>query len=152
MASAPETTPSGLVGGDAATELASNRTSMAFDRTRMSSDRTLMATVRTSLSLISFGFTINQVFSRASPLLPGADVSGRRIGLALLVLGVVLLVMGIASHSLDDRQLGARRARLYELQLVRRAIRYHATPTYVTAVALLAIGLFAIADVAFKFF
>jgi putative membrane protein len=152
MASAPETPPSGLVGGDAATELASNRTSMAFDRTRMSSDRTLMATVRTSLSLISFGFTINQVFSRASVLIPGADASGRRLGLALLVLGVLLLVMGIANHSLFDRELGARRARLYELQLVRRAIRYHATPTYLTAVALLAIGLIAIADIAFKFF
>jgi hypothetical protein len=36
------------------------------------------------------------------------------------------------------------------LRLLRREIQYRATPTYVAAVALLAIGLLAIADIAFK--
>jgi inner membrane protein YidH len=140
------------LGGDPATELSSNRTSLSFERTRMSADRTLMSTVRTSLSLISFGFTIHEVFSRASNLVPGVDQSGRRLGLALLVLGVLLLVMGIVSHSLFVRALSERRERLFRLHLVRRAIHYHATPTYVTAVSLLVLGLMAIADVALKLF
>ncbi len=140
------------LGGDPATELSSNRTSLSFERTRMSADRTLMSTVRTSLSLISFGFTIHEVFSRASNLVPGVDQSGRRLGLALLVLGVLLLVMGIVSHSLFVRALSERRERLFRLHLVRRAIHYHATPTYVAAVSLLVLGLMAIADIALKLF
>src|SRR5260370_6981441 len=43
-------------------ELASRRTGMSFQRTRMSADRTLMSVIPTSLSLITFGFTIFQVF------------------------------------------------------------------------------------------
>ena len=76
--------------------------------------------------------------------------SGRRLGLALLTLGVVVLVAGIISHSTFERALSERRDRLYEASLLHRAVRYHATPTYVAAVLLLAIGLLAIADVAFK--
>jgi putative membrane protein len=151
-ASAHETDGAELVCDDANTELASNRTSLSFERTRMSSDRTLMSTVRTSLSLIGFGFTIHEVFSRATGLFPHADVSGRRLGLALLVMGVLMLAMGIITHSLFDRALGARRERLYELRLLRRAVRYQATPTYVIAVSLLLVGLLAIANIALKLF
>ena len=39
---------------------------MSFQRTRMSADRTLMSVIRTSLSLITFGFTIFQIFEKAS--------------------------------------------------------------------------------------
>lgn len=141
-----------FIHGDPAVELSSNQTSLSFERTRMSADRTLMSTVRTSLALISFGFTIHEVFSRASNLIPGADQSGRRLGLSLLVLGVLLLVMGIVSHTLFVRALSARRDRLFRLHLVRTAIRYHATPTYVTAVSLLVLGLLAILDIAHKLF
>jgi putative membrane protein len=151
-ASAQEAEGADLVRGDARTELASNRTSLSFERTRMSSDRTLMATVRTSLSLIGFGFTIHEVFSRATGLVPHADVSGRRLGLALLVMGVLMLAMGIATHSLFDRALGSRRERLYEMRLLRRTVRYHATPTYLIAVSLLLVGLVAIANIAFRLF
>ena len=37
---------------------------MSFQRTRLSADRTLMSVIRTALSLISFGFTIYQVFQK----------------------------------------------------------------------------------------
>jgi uncharacterized membrane protein YidH (DUF202 family) len=40
------------------------RTGMSFQRTRMSADRTLMSEMRTALSLIGFGFTINQAFQK----------------------------------------------------------------------------------------
>ena len=85
-ASAQDAEGAELICGDANTELSSNRTSPSFERTRMSAGRTLMSTVRTSLSLISFGFTIHEVFSRTSQLFPntGVDASARPLGLALL--------------------------------------------------------------------
>jgi putative membrane protein len=151
-ADAPDVEDAELVSGDPSTELSSNRTSMSFERTRMSADRTLMSTVRTSLSLISFGFTIHEVFSKASTLFPSADRSGRWLGLTLLILGLLMLTMGIATHGIFGRELGARRARLYEMRLLRRPLNYHATPTYVVAVCLLAVGLLALADIAFRLF
>src|SRR6516165_8921283 len=87
-------------GGDAAkTDLAARRTGMAFQRTRLAEDRTLMAVIRTSLSLIGFGFTIFQFFQR----LREQDVitkaaAARNFGLALVVLGIVMLVLGIIYH------------------------------------------------------
>jgi putative membrane protein len=148
----PDIPPPKLVGGDAQVELSSNRTSLSFERTRMSADRTLMSTVRTSLSLISFGFTIHEVFSRASNLFPHAEASGRRLGLSLLSLGILVLVMGLISHTLFDRELGARRRRLHDISLLRRAVEYRATPTYVAALCLLVIGLLALGRVAFQLF
>ena len=138
---------SGLVCADPSVELSSNRTSLSFERTWMSADRTLMATIRTSLSLISFGFTLNQVFSRVPQL---AHASGRRLGLAMLALGVAMLAMGILGHARFGRELARRREHLFGLQLLRRVLPYRLTPTYVVAVLLLLIGIFAIADAAFQ--
>ena len=143
-------TPETPIGGDARTDLASNRTSLSFERTRMSSDRTLMATVRTALSLISFGFTIYQVLGKASALVPNASVTGRNLGLGMLVLGIAMLVMGLISHSVFDRELARRRERLRGMALLRRDVRYHATPTYLSALALLALGLMAFASIAMR--
>lgn len=142
--------PAEMVGGDPSTELSSNRTSLSFERTHMSADRTLMSVVRTSLSLIGFGFTIHQVFSKASSLIPHADETGRRLGLGLLILGLVMLVTGIFSHAQFGRELTRRRERLREMGLLRRAIQYRATPTYIVAVVLLGLGLLTLASVAFQ--
>ena len=136
-----------FIKGDPNMELASSRTSLSFERTKMGADRTLMATVRTSLSLISFGFTIYQVLGKASGILPHASVMARNVGLSLLVLGLVTLAMGIVSHGFFDRELGRRRQRLYEGQLLHRAAHYQLTPTYVSAVALLVIGVAAMATI-----
>jgi putative membrane protein len=144
---APGLDDTDLIGGDARTDLASNRTSLALERTRMSSDRTLMSTLRTSLSLISFGFTIYQVLGKASVLLPHASETGRNLGLGMLVVGLATLVMGIASHGLFDRQLGRRRDRLLKAGLLRHAAHYHVTPTYVSALAVLVLGLGALTSI-----
>jgi hypothetical protein len=92
------------------------------------------------------------VSSKANSLFEKADRSGRMLGLSLLILGLGMLIMGIATHSLFDRGLGARRDRLYRMHLLRRPVHYHATPTYIVAVALLAVGLLALADIAFRLF
>ena len=82
--------------------LSSRRTRLSFQRTRMSTDRTLMSIVRTALSLIGFGFTIFQFFhtlrssdDTAGLLRPEAP---RNFGIALVVLGVLLLTLGIGGH------------------------------------------------------
>lgn len=82
--------------------LSSRRTRLSFQRTRMSTDRTLMSIVRTALSLIGFGFTIFQFFhtlrssdDTAGLLRPEAP---RNFGIALVVLGVLLLTFGIGGH------------------------------------------------------
>src|SRR5262245_20927434 len=82
--------------------LSSRRTALAFQRTRMSADRTLMAVIRTSLALIGFGFTIYQFFrylretTGTMQLLRGE--APRNFGMALVMLGVVMLSLGIWRH------------------------------------------------------
>jgi putative membrane protein len=142
--------PPELIKDDPAVELSSNRTSLSFERTRMSSDRTLMSTVRTSLSLISFGFTIYQVLGKASALIPRASELAQRLGLALLSLGLLLLVMGLVSHASFNRALSHRRARLYEAKLLRRALHYRMTPTYLAALMLLLIGVAALISILWR--
>jgi len=139
----PEDETSGMIGGSATTELASHRTGLAFERTIMGADRTLMGIVRTALSMIGFGFTINQVFRQlaAKGLLVGAQTTGRRLGLALLALGVLLLMMGIVSHVRFFVNLRHRRRHLLGLRLLHGATRYNPTPTFVAAALLLALGL-----------
>ncbi len=137
---------------DPATELSSNRTSMSLERTRMSADRTLMSTVRTALSLIGFGFTISQAFRQLHKVDPAAisDEAARNFGLALVLLGILVLMMGIASHALFDHEITSRRGRLYAMGLLRREIRYHATPTFIAAILLLLIGLAAAGGIVFR--
>jgi putative membrane protein len=79
--------------------LAEGRTDLAFQRTRMAAERTLMAVLRTSLSLIGFGFTIHQMFSKLyeSHVLTRAN-SARRFGISLVALGIAMLGVGIGYH------------------------------------------------------
>src|SRR5688572_9730678 len=97
-------------------ELSSRRTGMSFQRTRMSADRTLMSIIRTALSLISFGFTIFQVFQKMqeSKLVEGSGREPRNFGIALVVLGMVMLTLGIVYHINYMRELRAERVRMIE--------------------------------------
>lgn len=81
------------------TDMAAQRTELAYQRNRFAADRTLMAIMRTSLSMIGFGFTIFSFFNAVATreaighIVP--DRAPGRFGLALVVLGVLLLVAGI---------------------------------------------------------
>jgi uncharacterized membrane protein YidH (DUF202 family) len=134
------------------TEMSSRRTGMSFQRTRMSADRTLMSVMRTSLSLISFGFTIAQVFQRLQDkaMLAGGSHAGRNFGLALVYLGVVMTAIGIVYHI--QFMLGLRRELrdMIEEGLLIRTDRFPVSFTLVTAVLLFLIGLAAIASVTFR--
>lgn len=139
-----------LIGGDPSVELSSNRTSLSFERTRMSSDRTLMSTVRTSLSLIGFGFTLHEVFAKGAAIIPGANETGRNLGLALLGMGILLLILGIQGHARFDRGLDQRRDILHDRGLLRRAAHFQRTPSYLIALALLAVGIAALASITWR--
>lgn len=135
-----------LISGSPSVELSSNRTSLSFERTRMSADRTLMSVVRTSLSLISFGFTIFEAFRQLQRVgeLPATGSAPVYMGISLVSLGILMLVMGIASHMHFGGELNSRRARLYAWKLMRRDLRYSITPTFVIAFLLLVIGVVAV--------
>ena len=135
---------------DISVELSARRTGMSFQRTRMSADRTLMSVMRTSLSLISFGFTIFQVFQK----LHDADVlksSGapRRFGEALVVLGIGMLILGIAYHVSFMLGLRTERAAMKRLGLIHAESHFPVSLTLLTAIALLAIGCLAIVSMVY---
>jgi len=72
-------------------------------------ERMLLSTMQTALSLIGFGFTIDQIFSDAASKagLVRASPLGARVGLSLLVLGLLLLVGGLWSYRRTTRFLAA---------------------------------------------
>ena len=136
---------------DISTELAERRTGMSFQRTRMSADRTLMSVIRTSLSLIGFGFTIFQVFQKlheASPLASSAPA--RHFGVALVLLGIAMLVLGILYHVVFMVELRKQRKQLKADGLVHAESGFPTSLTLITAVILLIIGIMAIGSMIFS--
>jgi putative membrane protein len=133
------------------TELSSRRTGLSFQRTRMSADRTLMSVIRTSLSLISFGFTIYQMFTRAHEAgLLQSSVAASSFGRALVLLGTLMLGLGIVYHVRFMVELRRQRAETHAAGLVHGEGRFPVSLTLITAVALLVIGLFALASTVFS--
>jgi putative membrane protein len=133
-------------------ELSSRRTGMSFQRTRLSADRTLMSVIRTSLSLISFGFTIFQVFQKAHEAqLLKSSVAARNFGVALALIGTVMLLLGIVYHLQFMTGLRRERAQMKADGLIHGESAFPVSLTLITALALLAIGLFALASMVFNF-
>jgi putative membrane protein len=133
------------------TELSSRRTGLSFQRTRMSADRTLMSVIRTSLSLISFGFTIYQMFTKAHEAgILQSSLAARSFGRALVLLGTFMLGLGIAYHLRFMVELRRQRAEVRSAGLIHGEGRFPVSLTLITAVALLVIGLFALAGTVFK--
>jgi inner membrane protein YidH len=134
--------------------LASRRTTLAFQRTRMSADRTLMAVIRTSLSLIGFGFTIYQFFrylrETAGAMQLLRSEAPRSFGLALVILGVVMLSLGIWRHVAFMLELRAERKTLADRELIPGDDRFPISITLITATLLWVIGLIAIVGLAMR--
>ncbi len=84
------------------TDLAELRTELAKERTRAAEERTLMAWIRTALSMISFGFGIDRLFTYLDRTQPGLSINRlteeRVLGLSLMTLGLATLVMAIVNH------------------------------------------------------
>jgi len=136
--------------GAISVELASRRTGMSFQRTRMSADRTLMSVIRTSLSLIGFGFTIYQAFEKLYEAQVVRRVEApRNFGVALVVLGIGMVIVGIAYHIAFMLELRRTREALRQDGLVHADSGFPVSLTLIVAVALLAIGLLAIVSMVF---
>jgi putative membrane protein len=135
-------------------ELASRRTALAFQRTRMSADRTLMAVIRTSLSLIGFGFTIYQFFrylrETAGAMQLLRSEAPWRFGLALVILGVVMLSLGIWKHVAFMLELRAERKIFADRGLIPGDDRFPISITLITATLLWMIGLIALVGMAMR--
>jgi putative membrane protein len=129
--------------------LSSRRTRLSFQRTRMSTDRTLMSVVRTALSLIGFGFTIFQFFNTIRKSDAGQTMlrpeAPRNFGMALIILGVLLLTLGIIGHVRFMTEF----RREHDTMVQERLIPHDHLPYSVTlliAILLWFIGLVAIAN------
>ena len=132
-------------------ELSSRRTGMSFQRTRMSADRTLMSVMRTSLSLISFGFTIYQVFEKlrdAGTLKHAA--APRNFGIALVLLGILMLIGGIIYHLQFMVGLRETRKAMTADGLIHGESQFPVSLTLITAVILLLVGVAAVVSMIFQ--
>lgn len=120
-----------------------------YERMLMEADRMMMQTVQTSLSLIGFGFTITTFFNDVAVRMGSRDGSenARILGVALLVIGLTLLILGTWSQS---RYRAALRSRYLEggpAPAAWQGLRSRFTPSYIAAVMLMAAGLFTLATV-----
>jgi putative membrane protein len=138
--------------GAISSELASRNTGLAVQRTRMAADRTLMAIIRTSLSLISFGFTIFQLVQRLaeSRVLQSDDAPVRHFGIALVLLGIAMLILGILYHGQFMFALRVQRRQMTKDGLIHGKSPFPPSLTLITAVALLVLGLTAIISMVYR--
>jgi putative membrane protein len=140
----------GMSPDEISVELSSRRTGMSFQRTRMSADRTLMSVIRTSLSLISFGFTIYQFFGKLAETQGFGSAPARRFGFALVLLGVTMLVVGIAYHLAFMAGLRHEREQMKIGDLIHAESRFPVSMTLIVAVLLLVTGLLSIVSMVFR--
>jgi len=80
---------------------------LALERTRIAYERTLMAWVRTGASMITFGFSVYKFFSyELEKSDSGASAIGpREFGIALILIGLIILATGRIEHRRDLRRL-----------------------------------------------
>jgi putative membrane protein len=135
-----------------ASELVSRQTGMSLQRTQLSADRTLMSSIRTSLSLMGFGFIIDQLFSRlrAADVLTSGDHAARNFGAALVTLGIAVLVLGIGSHVRFILGLRGLCDELTADGLIHAQRSYPISATLIAAVLLLLVGVVAIVSIVFS--
>lgn len=83
------------------------RVPAAMVRTAMSSEQTLMSWVRTSVSLYTLGFSITQFFFYLEQQRGGIQfsVGPRRLGIALISLGIGALLLAIIEHLVRLRRM-----------------------------------------------
>jgi putative membrane protein len=84
-------------------------TELAYDRTRLACERNMLSWVRTAISLITFGFTIYQVFklktvrAQEEPLFIGPT----QFSLLLVSIGLIALILATMEHRQQIQILGA---------------------------------------------
>ena len=125
-----------------------------YESTVREEDRLLLQILQTSISMIGFGFTINAFFQEVAVKGVGldADQTARRLGLALLSVGLLLLASGLASQVRRRRELARRRGELIRAGVPAHLLDGALTPAFIAAVLLLIVSLAAIAAVFIRMF
>ena len=109
-----------------------------------------MSVIRTSLSLISFGFTIAQVFEKLREAGTIAHAGApRNFGIALVLLGIAMLAGGIVYHVQFMIGLRNVRATMTGEGTVHGESSFPISLTLITAVLLLLVGIVAIISMVF---
>ena len=105
-----------------------------------------MSLIHVLLALIGFGFTIAQIFRNftESTVMHGDTIAGRRFGIALVLVGILMLVLGILYRLTFLRE--SRRAwRKWEADgLIQSGSAFRVSLALMIAVILLAISVAAI--------
>lgn len=84
-------------------------TRLGVERTYLSHERTLMAWIRTSVSLIGFGFSIQQFFRVARANKPPDELIGPyEFGFLMMVIGLVALTLAVLQNRADLKLMDAR--------------------------------------------
>ena len=84
-------------------------TRLGVERTYLSHERTLMAWIRTSVSLIGFGFSIQQFFRVARANKPPDELIGPyEFGFLMMVIGLVALSLAVLQNRADLKSMDAR--------------------------------------------
>lgn len=124
------------------TEMSMRRTGLSIDRTRMSAERTLMSFIRTALSLISFGFTIYTAFHKlVEAHVLERSTAPRNFGMALILIGVMLLAGGIYRHIQYSLELRRLQADSTDEGMATTTGAYPFSVTLVSAIALMLVGI-----------
>lgn len=132
---------------DISTRLSTQRTGLSFQRTRLSADRTLMSIMRTSLSLIGFGFTIFQFFHHIREmggLANAPERAPRNFGLALILLGIGMLIIGIWYHIRFMNQVRKERIAVQKQVSLPQGDTFPISLSLITAALLVLISLVAV--------
>ena len=110
-----------------------------------------MSVIRTSLSLVSFGFTISQIFQKLteSKIVRGDSSAGLNFGVALVLIGIVMLVFGILYHLQFTLALRRARKQLADDGLIHGESPFPVSLSLITAVILLGISVAAIFSMVF---
>jgi putative membrane protein len=108
-----------------------------------------MSIIRTSLSLIGFGFTIFQFFRKLKDAGALNNASPRNFGLALVLLGIGMLVVGILHHLQFMLGLRVERREMIDAGLIHGQSRYPTSLTLIVALLLLVIGILAVVSMTF---
>jgi uncharacterized membrane protein YidH (DUF202 family) len=133
------------------TDMSMRRTGMSFQRTRLSAERTLMSVIRTSLSLIGFGFTIFQFFQKLREAGTLAHAAApRNFGIALVLLGIGMLIVGIVYHVQFMWGLRVERREMQAEGLIHGQSKFPVSFTLIVAFLLLLIGFLAILSMVFN--
>lgn len=111
-----------------------------------------MSVIRTSLSLISFGFTIFQLFLKLSQakILPSGG-GPHDFGVSLVLLGVAMLISGIGYHMAFMHGLRVERKRLIAAGLIHGESQFPVSMTLLVALLMLLIGFLTIGNMVFHF-